>query len=285
MITEKEMPFNEKEIEDFIRQRYAENFELMRLETGAAISPEVKQAGLEQVLIYWRVMREIALNVTDTEVRLSLPQLESPHEREFGIEGVVDILRDADRTLMYDIKTHDADYVQAHLDLYEDQLNVYAHIWEHLHKQKLDGTAVICTRLPARVREALQRDDAVALDRALQAWQPLIEIAFNKRRVEETIRAFGRVVDAIEERDFKPPPLEKLNARYTPDKPVRFATNVCRNCDARFSCGAYRAYARRGRGQVERNFARFIADLESEENLEQWRIAAIEAVEQSELPF
>ena len=30
---------------------------------------------------------------------------------------------------MYDIKTHDADFVNANED-YEDQLNVYTHIWQ-----------------------------------------------------------------------------------------------------------------------------------------------------------
>jgi hypothetical protein len=150
---------HEQEMEEFIRQVFEENYEKLRLESGHAITADIKETALNQVLLYWRKLREVAENVSDTEVRLSLPGQESPNGREYTIEGVVDILREQDRTLMYDIKTHDADYVRSNKELYEQQLNVYAHIWQELRQQPLDGCAVIATNYPDSIKEALSSGD------------------------------------------------------------------------------------------------------------------------------
>ena len=52
-------------------------------------------------------------------------------EESLLMEGVVDIVREDDETWMYDIKTHDPDYVKTHKELYEKQLNVYSYIWQN----------------------------------------------------------------------------------------------------------------------------------------------------------
>lgn len=130
----------EVEIELEIHRLFEENYELMRLDGGHALSADVKQAALLQVLFYWKKMREVVENVTDTEVRLNLPEKLTPQGRKYGIEGIVDIIRENEKTVMYDIKTHDADYVRANTAEYEKQLNVYAHIWQNLRKQELDQT-------------------------------------------------------------------------------------------------------------------------------------------------
>ena len=168
----------DSEIEDFIRQVFEENFERLRLESGHSIAPHVKETALNQTLLYWRKLRDIAENVTDTEVRLSLPGQESPRGREYTIEGVVDIVREHDRILMYDIKTHDADYVRANIDLYEQQLNVYAHIWEELRQQPLDETAVIATDYPEAVQEALASGDPQQMAYALEQWEPVVPVSY-----------------------------------------------------------------------------------------------------------
>lgn len=274
--------WNEEEMQEFIRQAYFQNFDLLRLESGIALSPEVKQAGLQQVLFYWQKMRDVALNVSETEVRLSLPGQESPNERVFGIEGVVDIVREGGKTIIYDIKTHDADYVRSHIDQYEDQLNVYAHIWKELQKQPLDGTAVICTEFPDDVKEALMNGNQTQLAHALERWDPLIEIDFNRRKVKETIRSFGEVVDQIEDHEFAPPPVEKLREPFADRSNVRFGTHVCRNCDARFSCAAYRVYVRHGRGRADQIFEQYYSDLEIGEPLEEWRTAGLDSMGEPE---
>lgn len=118
----------EADIEAQIREMFEENYELLQYEGGHALTQDVKNAALRQVLLYWQTMRDVAENVTDTEVKLNLPDQMTPKGRKYGIEGVVDIIRENDRTVMYDIKTHDAHYVNANKALYEKQLNVYAYM-------------------------------------------------------------------------------------------------------------------------------------------------------------
>ncbi len=269
-------PIYENEIEDFIRQVFEENFERLRLESSHSIAPHVKETALNQVLLYWRKLRRIAENVTDTEVRLSLPGQESPRGRDYTIEGVVDIVQEEDRTLMYDIKTHDADYIRANLDLYEQQLNVYAYIWEELRHQPLDETAVIATDYPEAVKEALASDDPQHIAYALEHWEPVVSIEYDASRVYRTINEFGKVVDDIEDGKFSPPSLDKLNEKLPGQRQERFATRVCRNCDARFSCSSYRQYAWLGKGIAERRAAEYFADPPADLEQENWRTASLD---------
>lgn len=235
----------------FIRTVYHENFEMLRHEGGGSLSPDVRQAGLNQVLLYWRRLQEVAEHVTDTEVPIHLANQRSPEGRVFGIEGVVDIVQEEDRTIMYDIKTHDPDYVRTHTLLYQMQLNLYAYVWKQLRGQPLDQTAIIATTYPDSVKNAipfgktvdeLSPEESSRLDRVLKEWQPLIDIPFHEEGVAETIRRFGEVVDKIENRNFSPPPLVQLKEKWQTSNQL-FATRVCRNCDARFSCSSYRTYA------------------------------------------
>ena len=152
----------ETEIEQAIQEMFEENYLLLQAESGHSLTQDVKQAALQQVLLYWRKMREVAENITETEVRLCLPEQSTAKGRTFAIEGVVDIIREGDHTVMYDIKTHDADYVLANKDLYEKQLNIYAHIWQNLRQQPLDATAIIATSYPAFVKEALSDPQELA---------------------------------------------------------------------------------------------------------------------------
>jgi len=267
----------EAEIESFIRQSFEQNYEQLRLESGHAITPDVKETALNQVLLYWRKLREIAENVTDTEVRLSLPNKETPAGRDFTIEGVVDIVRDNEQTLMYDIKTYDAEQVRRNIEQYEQQLNVYAYIWQKLRRQRLDGMAVIATDFPETVKEALASRDPAMLQYALQDWDPIVPIEYNPDHVEDTIREFGCIVDEIEEGRFSPPPVETLAERLPGAYQVRFATRVCRNCDARFSCSSYRQYAWSGTRQVaEGNLSQYFGDFPPDPEQETWRSAGLE---------
>jgi len=266
----------DKEVEDFILETFKTNFEILRLETGIALTHEVKQTALNQVRLYWKVLKEIAIRVTETEVRLSLPQQKTPKDRAFGIEGVVDIVQDEDETWMYDIKTHDADFVRANLDLYEDQLIIYTYIWEMINQRNIDHTALICTDYPQDVQEALIQDNPLNLARAIERWYPVVEIDPDLSKVEQTIQDFGHVVDQIHDSEFSPPKVEKLEAPFAAGQNTRFGTRVCRNCDARFSCSSYRIYARHGRGQTEKNFLQYYTELEKGEPLEEWRTSNLE---------
>ena len=232
----------EEQMEARLRELFAENYEMLRFEGGHQLAPEVLDDALQQVLAYWRKLRHVAEKVTDTEVKLTLPNQTTPGGRVFGIEGVVDIVREEGHTTLYDLKTHKADYVRANIDHYAPQLNVYAHIWQVLRGQKLDETAIISTILPEGLPQAMRQKDQPRIDAHMARWEPLIPIPFDAHDVQETVEKFGAVVDHIEGHDFAPPPVEVLKNRQT-GQPSLFATSVCRNCDARFSCDSYRTYS------------------------------------------
>ncbi len=279
---------HDRTIEAVIREIYERNFELLRQEGSGSLSPEVREAGLNQVLLYWMKLRQVAERITDTEVPIHLPNQRSPDGRTFSIEAVVDIVREDDRTIMYDIKTHDPDYVRAHRDLYEMQLNLYAYVWQQTHGQPLDMMAIIATAYGDDIREAippgrpvdeLTESERARLQRALENWQPLIPIDFDQTRVQQAIRQFGAVVDRIENRQFAPPDLSQLKAEWTSPGET-FATRICCNCDARFSCASYRAYARQRAPQNWRlaEFIRYFYDSFTAETVpEDWVAANLNA--------
>jgi hypothetical protein len=234
-----------------------------------------REAAFRQVLLYWRKMREVAESVTDTEVRLTLPNQVSPAGREFSIHGVVDIVREDERTIMYDIKAHDPEYVRKHLELYTDQLNVYAHIWHKLRGEPLDETGIIGTRLPPEIHRALDAGDEQHLQFAMQNWDPLVPIPFDPELVHETIEEFGCVVDDIEDHRFAPVGLDRL--RQTVYANETFAFRTCRQCDARFSCDSYRKYMRDAQARDERRYWQYFDDYGLDEERESWQTATLDA--------
>ncbi len=251
----------EKEIEDFLKETFEDNYRTLRLEGGHGLTPDIRDHAFQQVLRYWQKLRYIAESVTDTEVPLVLPNQVTPKKRKFNIEGVVDILREEGRTIMYDIKTHDGDYVRENRQLYEKQLNVYAHIWQELRAQPLNETAVIATSLSERLDNAIKGGNPEEIATAMAEWNPVISIPLDKDHVNSTIEDFGQVVDAIEDKAFVPASLEALQRK---EAGSLFATRVCRNCDARFSCSSYRTYAANSRSRKEARFTELFAVDEQE---------------------
>lgn len=273
------MMIDETVIEEFIREMFEENLETLMFEGGQPLTRDSKEAALNQVLLYWRKLRDVATRVTDTEVKLNLPRQQSPNGKMFGIEGVVDIVRAEDETIMYDIKSHDLEYVRANTELYREQLNVYAYIWQQLRQQDLDGTYVIATAFPIEVAEALFNGDKTALEYALSQWEPLVEIEYDLQQVQATIEAFGAVVDAIEEGQFCPPPADVLASPLYEGSRSVFGRRICRLCDVRFSCTSYRQYAlAQGRGRAEEKFSRYFNDYGDDLFVEARRTGALETL-------
>lgn len=262
-----------EEIKGYIMDVFEQNYQLLSMEAGSRLTPDVKDNALKQVLLYWEKMKEVALSVTQTEVKLSLPNRKTSANTIFTIEGVVDIIREKDRLVMYDIKTHDADQVRSNLPLYQNQLNVYAYIWQKLRKQQLDQTAVIATAFPQQIKEAVAFGDEQRIQTELDRWQPLIDIPFSQENVDATIATFTKVVEAIEDGLFNPPPLTKLREKVEGSNTL-FAVRVCRNCDARFSCNPYRTYAAGGNMQQKQAFS-FYNDLGPDLDQSQWLTANI----------
>ncbi len=259
----------EEKILERIAELFEDNYELMRLKGGHAITEDVKKLALNQVLFYYQKMKDVANRVTQTEVKLTLPDQKTPKGRNFTIEGIVDIVRDDEETWMYDIKTHDPEYVMANKELYQKQLNVYAYIWQRLRGEALDQTAVISTAYPQAMRQAWLMNDLFKFNIEMAKWKPLIEIPFTQHKVEETIEDFATIVDQIEDKNFKPVPVEILNSTMEGTTAL-FGTRVCRNCDARFSCSSYREYAlSKGRGE-RGSFKKYFEDYGSDTDQEEW---------------
>ncbi len=237
----------EMEITKFILERFKTNYNLLALESGRGLAKDVVESALEQVRVYWLKMRGVAETVTETEVKLTLPNQKTPKGRKYMLEGVVDIVREKEHTAMHDIKTHQAEDVATNRAYYEKQLNVYAHIWQTLRNQPLHETAIIATAYPPALREARFRKDQALINEELEKWNPKVDIPFSQEQVQETIKQFGETIDKIEEGIFQPPPQKKLTEQDSAKR--TFATRTCQNCDARFSCDAYRSYKRGNQGE------------------------------------
>jgi hypothetical protein len=269
-----------EDIEQILRQAFEENLEELRRNSGHAISPDLKETAWQQVLMYWKKMRHVAESITETEVRLHLPNQVTDNGRRFAIEGVVDIVSANNQVVMYDIKTHDAVYIREHPEEYEKQLNVYAYIWKQLRRQQLNKSCIIATAIPDNVRDAIRKGNSDTIQRALETWDPLIELPFDSGHVDAMIADFKRVVDNIEDSKFTPVPLERLLEPIGADKRL-FATEVCRFCDARFSCSSYRLYAYSAGGRVEATFRTYYSDLGSDTDREEWTTNTLDAAPDS----
>ncbi|WP_447861133.1 PD-(D/E)XK nuclease family protein [Nitrospira calida] len=275
---------HDAEVEERIREFFERNHDLLRQEGGHVLAEGAKRQALDQVLCYWRKLKAIATLVTETEVKLALPGLKTPKGRPFVLEGVVDIVREGNKVLMYDLKTHEESEVRAESELYKQQLNVYAYIWKRLRNQGLDGTAIIATRLPPELREALKARAPKAINAAMAAWDPVVDLPFDEDEVARTIEDFGRCVDEIEDGKFAPPPVDKLGKPHgtrrkkdhgdTPggglDREPTFAEIHCRNCDARFSCDSYQAYQEGQGGPRSKRKTPGMRDDAAEQELDAW---------------
>lgn len=277
-LCEKATAGEDLDIETFLERAFESNFERLSADTGQSLTPHVKAAAFRQVSLYWRRLRELAESVTETEVRLTLPEQLTPDGRRFTLEGIVDIVRDAERTTMYDVKTYlDAD------DLRHDaagphvrQLNLYAHIWQSLRGQPLDEVAVVATRPPPALESAMASMDEARIESALRRWDPIVAVELSEADVAETVADFACVVDRIERAEFRPPDVGVLLGPSRPGSPRRFGNDVCGQCDARFSCASFRQFAARSRPTAAaRAFQDTLHDFGSDETQERRRDATM----------
>jgi hypothetical protein len=253
------------EIEEELKQIFEDNYETLRLQGGHALTAEVKEAAWTQIIYYFKkLQRRVAEKVTETEVKLTLPEQKTPGGRKFTIEGVVDIVTKNEETWMYDLKTHDPGYIRDNKELYEKQLNVYSHIYENIRSNKLDHTAIISTVLPAGMREGLRNKNEEMVQAEFTKWEPVISLDFDHTKVKETIQDFGKTVDKIESHIFEPALLAKLNSHV--DGNVSYVRRFCNNCDARFSCDSYRSYVSKQTGSNRAEFKKYYAAFDSDSN-------------------
>jgi hypothetical protein len=235
-------PCNEEE--QALREDFDAHFQRLAAESGRALAGYVREQAWTQVLLYARRLRTFADGVSETEVRLLLPDRQSPGSRSFAIEGVVDVVEANGSRKMYDIKTHtpveglEDERVTRNI---QQQLTLYASLWQNLRGEPLDGIGIIATKPSAAVDAALQRGSRADIEKAVRDWSPVKELALNTASIDETIRRFGCVVDAIESGEFPPRDAEDLSKK-DPGGRQNFGVDTCRNCGGRFGCSSYRSY-------------------------------------------
>ncbi|HUX38085.1 MAG TPA: PD-(D/E)XK nuclease family protein [Rectinemataceae bacterium] len=234
------------EIEAFLEERFADNLTILETEQRLRINAFVREQALLQVKLYWRKLRDLALRVTQSELPMTLSNQRTKEGRSFTISGVADIVEEGGKNILYDIKTHDPDFVVAHRERYEAQLNIYAKIWSDRNGATIDETAVIATPLPGKLKYALSEGNQAMYRRAMEEWNPIIPIGYREENVTKTLEEFAETVDDIESCRFDPPPVAALEAPMGAGRTV-FGRKICRNCDIRFACESYRDYALKAR--------------------------------------
>lgn len=248
-----------REVEERLRDIFEENFEFIRAEGGHSITDFIREEAFLQVLCYFRKNADLIDRITEAEVKLTLPGLLTPGDaRPYTIEGVVDIVCEDEQVWMYDLKTHDRFAIENNKPFYREQLNVYAYIWKCLMGNKLDNTAIVSTSLPGGLKGALRSGVSEQIAFEMGRWDPVIPLGYSEDEVESMIEDFGRVVDAIEDHGFSAPPVPRLLENDEGGRGI-FATRVCRNCDARFSCPSFREYARQSDSRNE-GFRKYFDD-------------------------
>jgi hypothetical protein len=259
----------DKDIENKIKEYFEGNYETLKTSGGHSLTESVKQQALNQVLLYWKRLNDLAKKVTSTEEKLSLTDLTTPNGRKYSIEGIVDIVKEGEDTWLYDIKTHDLEYIQKNKEIYEQQLNVYAYIWQNLRKNKLNHTAVISTALPDNIKNNINNEKL--LEEYFKKWNPVVELDYDQSKVDDTIREFGEVVDNIHDNKFDPADIGTLKSSYSGVKSHElFGTRVCRNCDARFSCVSFAEFALGTRGNLKQKFEDYYNNYGTDADREDW---------------
>lgn len=258
------------QLEILVKEWYEENYERLKFDGGRALTPKIQQQGLAQVVMYIKKLIHIAETVTDTEVKLILSNQESPNGNKYSIVGVIDIIRDHDKLTLYDIKTHDPDFINTNIDDFSEQLNIYAHVFQNIRNKKVNSAAIVATKLPQSLEKIASNyinnrvDDKENINEELDRWEPIIPVDNFTNKIETAINKFSKVVDNIERKEFKPPGIEKLKKR-TGSSNRTFATNVCNNCDVRFTCNSYKKYSKENYSR-KGNFQEYLNEIIGQEN-------------------
>lgn len=229
-----------------VKELFEANLDQLKRSAGHTLSKEVEEQALMQVLLYNKKLHELASQVTETEVELVLPDQKTPAGKEYTLMGIIDVVIDEDGARLYDFKTMDIDAIEAKMDVFKHQINVYTYIWDELKKNDIDivEAAIIATNPPEVLKEiSYDTIDFECYQEAINKWDPKIIITLEDQPTQdETLAFIGDIIDQIEENQFDPQPLERLLHRFTPKSRESFATRVCTNCDIRHSCPSFQAY-------------------------------------------
>lgn len=76
---------------EVLRELFEDNFEELKFETGRSINLNMKEFAWQQIKLYYEKLGDVAKNITESDVKLILPQQETPKGKKYTIEGFVNI--------------------------------------------------------------------------------------------------------------------------------------------------------------------------------------------------
>ena len=184
-------------ISDWFNANYTHLSYQERLYLGAG----AQEAALQHVLRYAHRERDTWDRLRETEVEVSLV------EDSYLLTGKVDLIRgDADTVEIVDFKSERKPNRfgnQEELNRYRRQLEVYAHIIEGRTGHKISKLHLYYT--------------------GEESGSPYVSFDWNSDSIDQTMEAFDRIVERIENKDFEI---------------VSRPENLCRNCDFKAHCDA-----------------------------------------------
>ncbi|MCQ2576696.1 MAG: PD-(D/E)XK nuclease family protein [Treponema sp.] len=234
---------NDGLLEEKLKEFFEANFQYLKETNGHTIDSRMKEFAYRQVLCYWKKNRNLIEKATRSEVKLSLPEQQTPGKNySYTLEGTIDVVRQNDKNCLFDITTRSIDQINGEINSFREQLNVYAHIWKGLdNRNTIDELGVISTSVPKNVREAMDSGNPEKIEKAFEEWEPVIDMEYSEDEIAEMINNFGEVVEKIQDCNFKAPDTEKL-LTVVPGTNETYGNHICSNCDIRFSCDSYRKY-------------------------------------------
>lgn len=234
---------DEKVLEEKLHDFFEANFQYLKETNGHAIDERMKERAFNQVLCYWKKNRELIENATRSEVKLSLPEQQTPYSKySYTLEGSIDVVRKNDKNCLYEITTRSLAQIRGDITPFREQLNVYAHIWKELDDSNtIDSLGVISTSVPEKVQEAVDFGNKEKIEKAFGEWNPVVELQYDEDEIAEMIENFGEVVEKIQNCEFEAPSPERLLS-IIPGTRESYGSHICSNCDIRFSCESYKRY-------------------------------------------
>ncbi len=227
------------QLEEKLRELFEANYEFLKESSGHSINEMMKERAFDQVLMYWKKRKEQILDGNISSIDVSVSNQLSPKSKiPFSIEGKIDALEKDGKISLFDVTTNSIEQIEDSIDFYKDELNLYAFEMDKNQDKKIDNLFVLSTSLPKDVRYALKINDEKELERALENWNPAVQIPHNKDTQKEALQKVGEVVDKISNCEFDPPKPSELKKKFKDGK--TFYHHVCENCDIRKSCESYR---------------------------------------------
>ena len=115
---------DEKILEEKLEDFFEANFQYLKETNGHTIDNRMKERAYDQVLYYWKKNRDLIEKATRSEVKLSLPEQQTPNKKySYTLEGTIDVVRQNDMNCLYDITTRSLEQVRT-ISSISEEINV-----------------------------------------------------------------------------------------------------------------------------------------------------------------